>query len=101
MKFNYCITGSSIYSEETDENFCDEVTFEFEADDDEVEDAVVDIIFDNEFKKYKFDKEQTKKIKEALKQTLCDYDLSDDIKAGLRDDLAEVFREQAMESYFG
>ena len=101
MKFNCCIDGSSTYSEQTDEDFCDEVTFEFEADDDEVEDAVIDILFDNEFKKYNFDKEQTRKIKEALKQTLCNYDLIDDVEVGLKDDLAEVFREQAMDSYLG
>lgn len=100
MVFNYTIqTGPDIYSEQTDETFCDETDFDYEVDDNEIEEEIVNIIYNNYFKKHNFDKKQTKNIKKEIKEFISDYDLFDTLSKDLYDELEDSFRDQAIESY--
>lgn len=97
MEFSYEIqSGPSYYDSDFDEEYYDTETIYYEPDYDEIENAVIDIIFDNYFKKVVIDK---KTFKEKLKEFITDLDLQE-IEDYFEDDLKEYFREDAMERAF-
>ena len=97
MEFSYEIqSGPTYYDENFDEEYYDTQTIYYEPDYDEIENAVIDIIFDNYFKKVVIDK---KTFKEKLKEFITDLDLQE-IEDYFEDDLKEYFREDAMERAF-
>ncbi len=94
MEFSYEIqSGPTYYDENYDEEYCDTETIYYEPDYDELENAVIDVIFENYFKKVVIDK---KTFKEKLKELITDLDLQE-IKDYFEDDLKEYFRENATE----
>lgn len=97
MTFSYEIQSSPTYhSEETDEDFYDTETIYYEPNNQDLENAVVDVIFDNYFKKTVIDKQTFKK---ELKNFISDLDLQN-IEDYFEEDLKEYFREKALESAF-
>ena len=96
MTFSYEIQSSPTYhSEETDEDFYETEEITYEADYDEVENAIVDIIAKGYFKNVVIDKQTFKK---QLKDFLSDLDINDQLEEVFEDDLKEYFREEALES---
>ena len=101
MVFNYTIqVGPETYSEELDETFSDYTDFEYEVDDDDVEDELANILYDGYLKKLKLDKDQAKLIKKEIKQFVSDYDLFDVLSEEYYDELKDNFTSEAMETYF-
>ena len=97
MTFSYLIQSSpSYYSEETDEDFYETEEITYDADYNEVENAIVDIISKNYFKNVVIDKQTFKK---QLKDFLSDLDINDQLEEVFEDDLKEYFREKALENY--
>ncbi len=91
-------SGREHYSEATDENFCDEVEYDYVVTDSEIKSAIGDILFDTYFSKCKLDKEQRTLVKSALSSLLDDYELNDLLEDSLNDDLKDYFEEDAFES---
>lgn len=92
--FNYVIPGDIYYLESTDEN--EEYgaeEFEYEVDDKDLEEAVIDIVYRNYFNN--FDNE---KLKKSIEYFISDFDLLDKLVDEFEDELHEYFREKAFES---
>ena len=91
-------TGPDIYSEQTDETFCDTEDFEYEVDSDELSEAIEEIAYDKYFRNISVDKEQKNKIKKAIKSFISDCDLSDNLEDYFEDELKDYFEEDAFNS---
>ena len=92
--------GRSYYSEQTDEEFCDEEDFEYSVSSDRIQSALADIISSTYFLNNPILKE-TKEIKNAViksvKEFIEDCDLEDALEYYFEDDLRDYFEEEAME----
>lgn len=101
--FNYCIeVGCSRYSEQTDEEFCDTVDYDYNVSNDEIEEALGVIIFNEEIgANIKLDANQKKMLKNNLSKFLKDNDLIDELSDIYEDSLKDYFEEKAIESYRG
>lgn len=94
----YIPSGGEHYSEATDENFCDEVQYDYVVTDSEIKNAIEDILFDTYFSKCKLDKEQSKLVKKALSSLINNYEFNDLLEDSLDDDLKDYFEEDAFKS---
>lgn len=83
----YIPSGGEHYSEATDENFCDEVQYDYVVTDSEIKNAIC-----------KLDKEQSKLVKKALSSLINDYEFNDLLEDSLDDDLKDYFEEDAFKS---
>lgn len=94
--------GPSRYSAQTDEEFCDEEDFEFEVSNEDIREALSELIFDNYFCNVpglKDNKEMVLKIKAGIKSFIWDNDFEDDLSDSYEDELKEYFAEQAADSW--
>ena len=91
-------TGPDIYSEQTDETFCDTEDFEYEVDYDDLSEAIEEMVYDNYFRNISVDKEQKKKIMKAIKSFISNCDLSDTLEEYFEDELKDHFEEDAFNS---
>lgn len=102
--------GPSYYSEQTDEEFCDEEDFEYEVDSDRVSDACAELTYEdffstklNQVSEIKENKELQKKIKQIIQQGISQFiselDVSDQTEEYFEDSLKDYFEEDAMEAW--
>lgn len=107
--FTYTVqTGPDIYSEQTDECFCDEADFDYEVSSSKISQALPEIVLDNYFNKFfknfpdKENKDLQKQLKrefiEAMSNLLSDID-GEDLEDYFEEDLKSYFEEEAMDSY--
>lgn len=96
--FKYSLpVGPSIYSEYTDEEFYDEKDVEYKASDDEVEDALLDIVIDDCFTP-RNNVERNLIMKGLIKlMNECDG-FTDSLEETYEDELHEYFENKAWES---
>ena len=111
--FTYTVqTGPSRYSEETDEEFCDEESFDYEVDTEEVSDACAELTYDDFFSTklnniplVKDNKELKSQLKQIIKQGISQFtselDVSDKAEDYFEDGLKDYFESKAMESWNG
>lgn len=93
--------GPSLYSEYTDEEFCDEEDFDYEVDEQELRDALSDLIFDDCFSNItgiKENKVMVLSIKKAINSLIFDNDLEDDLEDVYEDGLKDYFEADAFNS---
>lgn len=102
--------GPSYYSEQTDEDFCDEEDFEYEVDSDEISDACAELSYDefflNELMKIpeiKENKDLQKQIRKAIENGvsnfISDLDIEDQAEEYFDESLKDYFEEDAMDSW--
>ncbi len=89
MTFTYSITVASGYCSATDEYDEEDISFEYEVDEDRIEDAIVDIIY------YKYFGNYENKVNKNIRDFIDTYDLWDNIKDKLEDDLYDYFEDEA------
>lgn len=100
----------SYYSEQTDEEFCDEESYEYEVELDEVRDALSKIIYQDHFLNViktipgiQNDEELKKKIcreiTNAINRMIYDCDLEDILSELHEDGLKDYFEQDAMECW--
>ena len=99
--FTYTVQiGPSRYSEETDEEFCDEEDFEYEVDSDEIEKALGEIIVDEELTNVIcLDSCQKKQLAKNVATFISNTDLIDTLTDYYEDSLKDYFESQAMEAW--
>lgn len=99
--FTYTVqTGPSRYSEETDEEFCDEEDFEYEVDSDEIEKALGEIIVDEELTNVIcLDSCQKEQLAKNVATFISNTDLIDTLTDYYEDSLKDYFESQAMEAW--
>lgn len=96
MVISYDLRTSSIYYDDiNDEEYYDTETIEFEPSQKELNNAIVDIIYDNYFKGTVAD---VKKFKEQLKDLMSYLDI-DCIDEYFEDELKDYFEEEAFNSF--
>ena len=96
MEFIYSIPTKEYYSDFTDEYFYDEKEIHFEPDDDELIDAIAEIII-AETRKCELNDVEHKFVKSVVVDLIKDKDLKDTFSEDYKEDLKEYFREDAME----
>lgn len=103
--FHYSVeVGISRYSEQTDEDFCDTVDYDYEVDTSSIRAALARIITSDYFGKIaevKNNKELSAAITNAILSFIWDNDLEDDLADVYEDDLKDYFEEEAIESFRG
>jgi len=90
--------GPSYYSAQTDEEFCDEEDVEIEVSNEEIREALSELLFDDYFSNIpgvKDNKETAAKIKAGIVKFIWDNDLEDDLADSYEDGLKEYFAESA------
>lgn len=102
--------GPSYYSEETDEDFCDEESFDYEVDSDQVSDACAELTYDDFFStklkqipEVKDNKELQKQLRKVIQQGISQFiselDVSDQTEEYFEESLKDYFEEDAMEAW--
>lgn len=94
--FKYNIPGKPFYLENSDEWDDDGgEEFEYEVDDGELEEAVVDIIYRNYFNNF-----DNKKLKKSIEYFISDFDLLEKLVNEFDYELHSYFEEQAKEDFY-
>ncbi len=101
--FTYTRVIKSYYDRDLDETAEDTENFQYEVEDQEIEDAIVDITFHNYFKKIPMvtdKREHISACKKAIAEFISEYDLYDILKKneGMEEDLKDYFENDAFES---
>ena len=102
--------GPSYYSHQTDEEFYEEKEFDYTVNNDEIKDAISDIIFENHFKniisnipelKENSDlrKNMFRNINKAIQNMINNCDLEDSLSEFYEDELKDYFEQDAMDSW--
>ena len=89
--------GPSYYSEQTDEEFCDEESFEYEVSLDEIQEGLAEIIADSYFKDARVEGNYYDIVK-AIKSFISDNDLEDGLIETYEDELKDHFEDDAFNS---
>lgn len=94
----YIPTGADYYSEQTDETFCEETEYDYQVSDDEIKNAILDIVYELYFDKCALDDDKKKKIKKSIAIFLDENDLIDTLVDNFDNDLKDYFEEEAIKS---
>lgn len=89
MTFTYSITVASGYCEETDEYDEEDISFEYDVAEDRIEEAIVDIIYNEYFGNCE------NQVRKNIRDFIDTYDLWDNLKDKLEDDLYDYFEDEA------
>lgn len=92
--------GPSYYSEQTDEDFCDEESFDYEVESDELEEALAEIIVEEELTDtLHLDTHQKQLLSNNVAKFISNADLFDTLTDYYEDSLKEHFESKAMEAW--
>ena len=94
-KFTYTkITGHYYcqYSDEWEEYGCE---FDYEVDNEDLFDAVVDLLIEDYFESI----DVTNNVRQKLRCMITDFDMLDEFADAYEDSLREMFEEEALENY--
>ena len=91
--------GGSTYDDDLCEEYFDTEPFVFEASYKQVKNAVVDIIFDEYFRKFFTDKSTKEEFKSKLKSLITDLDDWIDFEEFYNEALHDYFEDEAAEEF--
>lgn len=100
--FTYTKIDKVVYDEERDDYEEYGVEFEYEVDNTQLLDEVVDLVFDDYFSKNDDISGyvgRTVSVKDGIKKFIKDYDLLDKLVDDYEDILKEIFEQEALDSY--
>ena len=107
--FTYTVPcGKSYYSEELDEEFCDEKDLDYEVDWDRIRDALSEIMYEEYFLNVikvipgvqddtEFKKTICREIQNSINRMISGHDLEDSLSDDCEDWLKDYFEQDAME----
>jgi hypothetical protein len=102
MTFTYTKITERVYLESSDEYEEFGEDFEYEPEEEDLQEAVIDLLFDFYFKKEVIDTfsvTQVIAIKKALKNFTDDNDNWEEMYRDFKDDLKSMFEQEAFEMY--